>query len=123
MRYEGLTGEVIGAGIYVHRLTGPGLVESVYDVCLAHELTKRGLQIRRQVWVPLVYDTLTIDKAYRLDLIVEEKLIVEVKSIKAFDPVHTAQLLTYMRLMKCPVGLLMNFNVPTLPQGIRRVIL
>ena len=116
-----LSGKVIGAAILVHRTLGPGLLESVYRVCLAHELRTRGVLVQQERAVSVVYRGCRLDCGYRLDLLVEEKLIVEVKAIKQLEPVHTAQLLTYMRLFGSTLGLLINFNVPVLRDGIRRL--
>lgn len=123
MRHEDLTERIIGAAIQVHRLVGPGLLESAYELCLDYELRKRGIPFVRQLQIPLVYESLTIDGAYRVDFIVEGKVVVEVKSIAAFARIHTAQLITYLRMTGCEVGLLINFNVPLLPDGIKRVVL
>jgi GxxExxY protein len=108
---------VIGAAIEVHTRLGPGLLESVYEACLCHELHKRGIGFERQVSIPIVYDGL------RLDMIVEGEVIVELKSVDALTPLHTAQLLTYLKLTGKRLGLLLNFNVPRLKVGIKRVVL
>ena len=120
---EGLTEQVIGAAIEVHRALGPGLLESAYEACLAHELTERGFRHERQVPLPVRYKGVELDCGYRLDLVVEGAVIVELKAAKALEPIHTAQLLTYLRLSGLRVGLLLNFNVPVLKQGIMRVVL
>jgi GxxExxY protein len=114
---------IVDAGLKVHRALGPGLLESAYEQCLAHELRLRGLKVDRQVLLPVVYEGLTIDAGYRLDLLVEGKIIVEVKSVDALARVHKAQLLTYLRLSKRPVGHLMNFNVALFKEGLTRVLL
>jgi len=117
-----LTGRIIGAAITVHRALGPGLLESTYEACLAYELTDRGLLIRRQVPVPVVYRGVHLDCGYRLDLVVEDKVILEVKSVDKLQGVHSAQVLTYLRLSGYAAGLLMNFNARTLREGMRRFV-
>lgn len=114
---------IIGAAIEVHRELGPGLLESAYETCLAHELAERGFRVERQVPLPVRYKGVALDCGYRLDLVVDGEVIVELKAVKAFEPIHTAQLLTYLRLAGLRVGLLLNFNVAVLKQGIRRVVL
>ncbi len=106
----------------VHTTLGPGLLESVYQICLAHELKKRGIQVASQVGLPVVYDGEKIELGYRIDLLVENKVIVEVKSLESVHPVHRAQLLSYMRLSGMGVGLLINFFVPHLRDGIMRMV-
>src|SRR5581483_9979063 len=113
--------EVIGAAMEVHSHLGPGLLEQVYEECLVRELGLRGIPCRRQVALPISYKGFTIERSLRLDLLVDEHLIVEVKSVVAFDAVHQAQLLTYLRLSSVSLGLLINFNVPQLRHGIRRL--
>lgn len=117
-----LTGLVIGACIEVHRHLGPGLLESAYEHSLAHELAVRGLHVQSQVQIPLNYKGLALDCGYRLDLLVENRLIVEVKAIDRLLPIHDAQLITYLKLLALPVGLLVNFHVPVLKSGIRRLV-
>ena len=121
--YEKLTEQTIGAAIEVHRAIGPGLLESIYEECLCHELTLRGIAFKRQLAVPLVYKGKTLDCEFRLDLIVEDLILVELKSITQILPVHEAQLLTYMKLMNKRVGLIINFNVSVLKNGIVRRVL
>ncbi|AKS40995.1 GxxExxY protein [Wenzhouxiangella marina] len=118
-----LTGEIIGAAIAVHRELGPGLLESVYEVCLAFELEARGLNFERQVELPVVYRGHHLDCGYRLDMVVEGSVLLELKSTANLEPIHEAQLLTYLRLSGLQLGLLINFNVPVLKQGIRRRVL
>ena len=118
-----LTRRIIGAGIEVHRHLGPGLMESAYHQCLARELELNGIRFRFDWPLPLEYKGLKIKKGYRMDLLVEDAVIVEVKSITAIAPIHEAQLLTYMRLRGVHIGLLMNFNEIVLKDGIRRKIL
>ena len=118
-----ITERIIGAAIAVHRELGPGMLESAYEVCLAHELIERGLAIERQKPLPIVYRGQTLDCGYRVDLLVEGAVVVEVKSIEKFDRVHGAQLVSYLRLSGCKVGLLINFNVKWLVEdGIMRKV-
>ena len=117
-----LTSKIIGAGTTVHRRLGPGLLHSAYVPCLAHEIRKVELGAKVDVVLPLIYDELHIPSAYKIDLLVEGKVIIEVKCVTALAPVHRAQLLTYLKLTDLPVGLLMNFHVPILKEGIRRVL-
>ena len=118
-----LTDAIIGAAITVHRELGPGLLESVYEKCLALELTKSGLQTTSQKEIPLTYKGLALESGFRADLIVENKVLVELKSVDQFLPVHTAQVLTYLKLSNLRTGLLINFNVPLLKNGIKRLSL
>ncbi|HZK99149.1 MAG TPA: GxxExxY protein [Caulobacteraceae bacterium] len=120
---ESVARTLVDAGLKVHRALGPGLLESAYEHCLAHELRARGLSLERQVLLPIVYDGATIDAGYRLDLIVERAIVVEVKSVDALSRVHEAQILTYLKLSGCRIGFLMNFNVPLFKEGIRRFML
>ena len=115
-----LTERVIGAAIRVHRALGPGLLESVYETCLAHELVKDGLQVERQVELPVEYDTIRLDCGFRIDLLIEDQVIVELKAVEKILPIHEAQLMTYLRLSRKPVGLLINFNALRLRDGILR---
>ncbi len=117
------TSPIIGAAIEVHRHLGPGLLESAYEECLCHELHLRGLDFKRQVELPVLYKGLSLDCGYKIDLVVQEEVILELKSVEKLLPVHQAQLLTYMKLANKRVGLLINFNVPLLTQGIVRRIL
>ena len=112
---------IIEFAIKVHRVLGPGMLESTYEACLVHELRKSGLQVRDQVKLPVVYDGIVLEEAYRLDLIVEELVIVEIKSVEKIHPVHEAQLLSYLKLSDKRIGLLINFNVTLLKEGIKRV--
>jgi GxxExxY protein len=118
-----LTHAIIGAAIEVHRLLGPGLLESAYEECLCHELKLRNLGVQRQVPVPVVYKEVKLECGYRLDLVFENKVILELKSIEAFSSVHEAVMLTYLRLSGFRIGLLINFNVTILKDGIRRFVL
>ena len=115
-----LTASVIGAAIEVHRHLGQGLLESAYEKCLEHELKLRGLRVRRQIPMPIAYKDLQLEKAYIIDLLVEERLIVELKAIDRTHDVHEAQLLTYLRFSGLETGLLLNFNVPMMKLGVRR---
>jgi len=117
------TSPIIGAAIEVHRHLGPGLLESAYEECLCHELHLRGLDFKRQVELPVLYKGLSLDCGYKIDLVVQEEVILELKSVEKRLPVHQAQLLTYMKLANKRVGLLINFNVPLLTRGIVRRIL
>lgn len=117
------TAPIVVAAIEVHRHLGPGLLESTYEECLCHELHLRGLSFRRQVPLPIFYKGLALDCKYQIDLLVEEQVVVELKSVESILPVHQAQLLTYMKLAHKNVGLLINFNVPVLTQGIVRRVL
>jgi len=119
----GITGRVIGAAIEVHKRLGPGLLEKICEECLCRELGLRGVECKRQVPLDLIYRGLCVGAAYRMDLLVEGAVVVEVKAVETVLPIHRAQLLTYLRLSRCPLGLLLNFNVPTLPDGIVRLAL
>lgn len=118
-----ITEQIIAAAIEVHRALGPGLLESAYEACLVYELTQRGLYFQRQAALPVVYKDVLIDCGYRLDLLVERAIIVELKAIDRLAPIHDAQLLSYLKLSGCQVGLLINFNVRLLKDGIRRLVL
>jgi GxxExxY protein len=117
-----ITSQIIGLAIKVHRLMGPGLLESVYLTCLCYELKKAGLMVEREKMVPLYYEGVRLDQSYRLDLLVQQKIIVEIKAVESITPVHRAQLLSYLKLTGCPVGLLINFNVELLKEGICRMV-
>jgi len=114
---EALTEQIIGAAIEVHKAIGPGLLESVYQECMCHELSLRKLRFQREVKVPVVYKSVALDCGYRLDMIVEDTVILELKSADRIVPVHEAQLLTYLKLLDKPVGFIINFNVPILKSG------
>ena len=120
---NGLTGEIVDAAYKVHSALGPGLLESVYEICLAYELEKRGLEVARQVEMPVEYDGRRLDSGLRLDLLVAETVVVELKAVEHVLPVHKAQLLSYLRLADKPVGLLINFHVPLIKDGIQRMVL
>jgi GxxExxY protein len=118
-----ITHAIIGAAIEVHRVLGPGLLESVYERCLSRELELRGIVNERQVPLPVVYKGIHLEEGYRIDILVERKVVVEVKAIDAIAPVHEAQLLTYLRLSGLHVGLLLNFHVALMKDGIKRMVL
>ena len=117
-----ITDHIIGASIEVHRTLGPGLLESAYEACLAFELVDRGVEVEHQKPVPVIYRGVKLECGYRLDLLVEEMVIVEVKSVNRLEPIHEAQLLSYLKLSDCKVGLLINFNVKVLRDGIKRMV-
>ena len=120
--HEELTEQIIGAAMEVHKALGPGLLESVYEECLCHELHLRGVRFQRQLTVPVVYKGVALDCGYRLDLIVEATVIVELKCVERVLAIHEAQLLTYLKLLDKPVGFIINFNVPVLRSGIVRKV-
>lgn len=113
---------IIGAAIEVHRALGPGLLESTYEECLTWELEKEGLAVQRQVSIPIRYKELHVENAYRADVLVQGELILELKSVDALQPIHTAQLLTYLKLMDSRLGLLLNFKVDVMRNGIKRIV-
>lgn len=117
-----LTETIIGSAISVHRELGPGLLESAYEACLAYDVAKSGLSVERQKELPIKYRNVKLNCGYRIDLLVENKVIVEIKATEKLAPIHTAQLLSYLKLSGCRVGLLINFNVKVLKDGIRRLI-
>ena len=112
---------IIGCALKVHKALGPGLLESAYEACLLYELTKLGLKVESQQGLPLVYEEVNLECGYRLDLLVENKVIIELKAIESLNSLHTAQVLTYLKLSNCKLGLLINFNVPLLKDGIKRL--
>jgi GxxExxY protein len=114
--------KIIGCAIEVHKSLGPGLLESAYEECLFHELKKAGLNVDKQKQLPLVYKEVKLDAGYRIDLIVENKVIIEIKSVDCLNDIHTAQVLTYLKLSGCKVGLLMNFNVLRIVDGLKRLV-
>ena len=114
--------EVIGAALTIHRKLGPGLLESAYEACLAHELEKAGYRVERQKAVPLIYEAVKLDCGFRADLVVDGKLVVELKCKETLHPVDEAQLLSYLRLLNIPIGLLINFHVALLKDGIKRMV-
>jgi GxxExxY protein len=114
---------VLDCAFKIHTELGPGLLESSYEACLFYELSQKGLKVEKQKALPLIYNEIKLDIGYRVDLFVEEIIIVEIKSVEAFNEVHLAQILTYLKLSECKLGLLVNFNVKHLKDGIKRVIL
>lgn len=114
--------KIIGCGIQVHKELGPGLLESSYEECLYYELVQGGLAVEKQKGLPLLYKEVKLDCGYRIDLIVENKVIIEVKSVQELNDIHLAQILTYLKLSKCKLGLLMNFNEVLLKDGIKRIV-
>lgn len=122
MRLNDITGEIVDAALRVHRVLGPGLLETVYEAALAYELDQRGLQVRRQVPIPVAYGQLRLNEGFRADLLVQDAVIVELKSVARVAPVHKKQILTYIRLANRRVGLLLNFGDVTLRDGITRVV-
>lgn len=117
-----ITEAIIGAAIAVHRELGPGLLESAYEACLAYELSARGISFERQEPLPVLYHGVKVDCGYRIDLLVEHCVVVELKSVETIDRIHEAQVLSYLRLAGCTVGLLINFNVVLLKKGVRRIV-
>jgi len=117
-----ITGEIVDAAMAVHSSLGPGLLESVYETCLNYELHKRGLHAQTQVQLPVCYDNLKLDAGYRIDLFVENSVVVELKAVEKLLPIHQAQLLTYLKLSGKPIGLLINFNSVHLKDGIKRIV-
>jgi GxxExxY protein len=122
MHENEITGKIINAGIEVHKALGPGLLESAYKECLYYQLTKNGLFVEKEKVLPLVYEEVKLDCGYRLDLLIENKIVVEIKSIDAINDIHLAQVLTYLKIGNYKLGLLMNFNVVLLKNGIKRII-
>ena len=122
MESNDLTEKIIGCAIKVHRVLGPGLLESAYEVCLVHELRKAGLKADRQLALPVIYEGLRLDADYFIDIMVEDIVVLELKSVEHLLPIHEAQLLTYLKLANKKLGLLMNFNVTQLKNGIKRRI-
>jgi GxxExxY protein len=122
MTENDISEKIIGCAIQVHRELGPGLLESSYEECLYYELVQSGMLVEKQKPLPLVYKEVKLDCGYRLDLIVENKVVIEVKAVEALNDVHMAQVLTYLKLSKCKLGLLMNFNVVLMKSGIKRVV-
>ncbi len=122
MELNDLTEKIIGCAIKVRRVLGPGLLESAYEVCLLHELTKAGLKAARQVKVPIIYEDLQLDADYFIDILVEDTVVLELKSVEHLLPIHEAQLITYLKLANKKLGLVINFNVTLLKNGIKRRI-
>lgn len=123
MLYESLSSRIIGCAIEVHKILGPGLLESAYKECLYYELIKSDLTTSKEIPMPIIYKEIKLDHGYRIDLLIENKIVVEIKSVDAFNDVHIAQTLTYLRLGNYKLGLLINFNVTKVSDGIKRIIL
>ncbi len=121
--YEELSGQIRGAAIEVHRELGPGLLESAYEECLCYELRSRGIAFDRQLELPVKYKGLHLDCGYRIDVLVEKKIILELKSVDSLLAIHDAQLMTYLKLSGCKLGMLMNFNVVLMKDGMKRIVL
>ena len=121
MELNDITGHIVDASMKVHTELGPGLLESAYEACLAYELTKRGLKVVSQLALPVKYDGIELDAGYRIDLLVEDRVIVELKAVEKTTPLHEAQLLSYLKLSNKKIGLLINFNVVRLKDGIKRM--
>jgi GxxExxY protein len=117
-----ITGAIVDAALKVHTTLGPGLFESVYEACLIHELKSRGLDVASQVALPVIYGKVRVEAGFRIDLLVEDAVVVEIKSVEELAPIHSTQVLTYLRLSGKPVGLLINFNVTWLKNGIKRFV-
>ena len=120
--YKDLTGKIVDCAITVHKLLGPGLLESAYEECLYYELISSDIQTLKQYPMPLIYKEKKLETGYRIDLLVEDKVIIEVKAVDVLNPVHTAQVMTYLKLSGCRIGFLINFNVQFLKEGLRRII-
>ena len=120
---ERLATVVVDAAIKVHSVLGPGLLESVYEACLAYELTNRGLKVASQVWLPIIYEGMKLDAGLRIDLLIEDQIVIELKSVETILPVHHAQLITYLKLSGHRLGFLMNFNARLLKDGLHRRVL
>jgi GxxExxY protein len=118
---EEIATEIVDSCFRIHRELGPGLLESAYETCLEYELSKRGLSVERQVPQPVIYDEISIDAGYRLDLLINGLVIIELKAVEQLAPIHTAQLLTYLKLSGRTLGFLVNFNTPLIKQGIKRI--
>jgi GxxExxY protein len=121
-REDELSNTIIGAAIEVHKILGPGLLESTYEECLCHELNEREMAFERQKSLPLIYKDIRLDCGYRIDILVEKLVVVELKAMERIEPIHEAQILTYLKLSNLWLGLIINFNVPILKDGIRRIV-
>ncbi|HEY1612198.1 MAG TPA: GxxExxY protein [Rhizomicrobium sp.] len=119
---EKIARSAIDAGLKVHTILGPGLLESVYENCLAHELTERGITVERQIALPIVYEGTKLDAGFRIDLLLARAVVLEIKSVDTLAPIHQAQILTYLKLSGCRLGFLMNFNVPLFKDGVKRMV-
>lgn len=122
MNIEELSSSIIGAAIKVHKVLGPGLLESAYQKCLEYELRKTGMHVECELALPVNYESLHIDAGYRIDMLVENKIIIENKAVERLLPIHEAQLLTYLKMKGCRLGFLVNWNVPVLKDGIKRMV-
>jgi len=122
-REEELAKEIVDAAYLVHKQLGPGLLEKIYEVCFCHELSKKGINTRRQVSVPIQYDGITFDEGLRLDVLVEDMIVCELKAVDTFNPVWKAQIISHLRLTKKQLGFLINFNVSLIKDGIQRIII
>lgn len=122
-RYSELTSRIIGCAIEVHKLLGPGLLESAYEECLSYELEKAGLKVEKQKALPVVYKEIKLDCGYRMDIVVDNTIVLEIKSVDVLNPVHEAQILTYLKFSEKKIGLLINFNVTLLKNGLKKYIL
>jgi GxxExxY protein len=118
-----ISGAIVDAAMKVHTALGPGLLESAYQICLTHELVKRGLRVQFEVPLPVVYDSVKLDVGYKMDLVVEDTVVVELKAVEALAPIHQAQLLSYLKLSGKPIGLLINFHSLHLKDGIKRFVI
>ena len=114
---------IFDSALKIHKALGPGLLESAYEQCLFYELKKAGLFVEKQKQLPIIYDDIKLDAGYRIDLLVNKKVIIEIKAVESLNHIHTAQVLTYLKLSKCKLGMLINFNVPLIKDGIKRVVL
>ena len=123
MNINELSYEIIGCAYKVHSELGPGLLESTYEVCLEYELLKAGLRVERQKALPVIYDDIKLEAGYRIDLLVNELIILEIKSVEELSPNHKAQIMTYLKLTGLKIGLLLNFNVEDMKKGIKRIIM
>ena len=122
MELNKISEKVIGSAIEAHKVLGPGLLESVYQKCLAYELRNSGMEVQQEVELPIVYKTMKVEKAFRVDMLIEDSVVLELKAVEQIMPIYKAQLLSYLRLSDLKLGLLINFNVPVLKQGIQRVV-
>jgi GxxExxY protein len=122
MNENELSNKIIGCALKIHKSLGPGLLESAYEECLFYELSKEGLKVEKQKSLPLIYEEVKLECGYRIDLLVENKVVIEIKAVESLNDIHFAQVLTYLKLSKCKLGLLINFNVTILKEGIRRVV-
>ena len=122
MKIDEITGAIVESAMKIHSILGPGLLESVYETCLKHELTKRGLRVQSQTWLPVIYDGIEIEGGYKIDLLVNDEVVVELKTVEHLLALHQAQLLSYLKLSHKRVGLVINFNVVHLRDGVKRMV-